>query len=329
MIQTNRYSIDVDVISVLKKIQKHTSMMGDTYLKDIKDGEPAIMVTCPFHKNHNENKPACGVFKENHGGFVAGDFHCFACGSRGSILKLVSKCLGKSENDAEDWLFNTFGGVRGKILNLKKIELPTRYSSKKNNRVGIDERVLEKFDFYHPYMEKRKLSKKYIDMFRVGYDELTESLTFPVWDEKGRLQFITERSVNSKRFNIPKNVEKPLYLLNFVLKENSSLVMITEAQIDAITAWQYGVPCCATMGVPSEHQIELLNKSGIRNLILAFDNDEYGKKFSKMIKSRINSGVLLYDMCFPKGKKDINDLTEEEFSQCLDNIGIKIIKRGF
>ena len=65
-------------------------------------------------------------------------------------------------------------------------------------------------------MWERKLSKEVVDRFRVGYDPQRRMLTFPVWDEKGHLVMITGRSVQTKMFHIDKEVDKPVYLLNFM-----------------------------------------------------------------------------------------------------------------
>ena len=318
MVQTSKYTIHANVIDILKRVRQETLWRGDLYLKDIREEEPAIMVTCPFHKNHNENKPACGVFVQQYKGFNIGDYHCFACGAKGSITRLVGECLGLPEIKAEEWLYNTFGGERGEYLDLPKIEIGKKREVKKQ----ISENKLKEFDYYHPYTDTRGLARETVDKFRIGYDRLTESITFPVWDEKGKLVFITERSVKGKRFNIPKFADKPLYLLNFALKENAKMLMVTEGQIDALTAWQYGFPCCATIGTPSDKQIETLNRCGIRVIISAFDNDAAGEKFHKTLKTGLRDDILLYRMTFPNGKKDINDLTEEEFNSGLTKIGI-------
>lgn len=318
MIKAGKYTINVPVMSILKKIRETTSNRGDVYLKNIVDSEPAIMITCPIHKHHNENKPSCGVFVKSYKGFNEGDFHCFACGCHGSIVDLVGICLNLEDKLAIEWLHEHFGGIGEDVIELPEISL---------NKTAVQQKVvpeskLKEYDFYHPYMYKRNLKKEVIDAFRVGYDSKKKALTFPVWNEHDKVVFVTERAVDSKNFYIPKEVDKPLYLMNFVKKFKVPMVMITEAQIDALTAWGYGFPCCATMGVPSYKQIESLNKSGILIVVSAFDNDEYGRKFTDILKNRIKDSVLLYELEFPNGKKDINDLTEKEFNDCLTNIGI-------
>lgn len=275
------------------------------------------MVTCPFHKNHRENKPACGIFLKDYKGFKKGDFHCFVCGESGNIVKLTSQVLDLPYNEAEDWLVDNFGGD-----NIDE-ELPEIVLEDPKPSPNMSEDILKLYDYYHPYMWKRKLTKEVVDRFRVGYDKSRNAITFPVWDAQGNLKFITARSVNTKRFWIPKNVDKPVYLLNFAIKDGVKALIVTEAQLDALTAWSYGFPCCATMGNISKFQIENINRSGIRIIITAFDNDEAGDSFTHRFNSLIREDILVYRLEWDKSKKDLNDLSKEEFWDALKNLGFK------
>lgn len=276
-----------------------------------------MMVTCPFHKNHRENKPACGIFLKDYKGFKKGDFHCFVCGESGNIVKLTSQVLDLPYNEAEDWLVDNFGGD-----NIDE-ELPEIVLEDPKPSPNMSEDILKLYDYYHPYMWKRKLTKEVVDRFRVGYDKSRNAITFPVWDAQGNLKFITARSVNTKRFWIPKNVDKPVYLLNFAIKDGVKALIVTEAQLDALTAWSYGFPCCATMGNISKFQIENINRSGIRIIITAFDNDEAGDSFTHRFNSLIREDILVYRLEWDKSKKDLNDLSKEEFWDALKNLGFK------
>ena len=326
MISIGQISLKAEVIDILRAIRQRTLYNGNLFLKDIREEEPAIMVTCPFHKNHNENKPSCGVFTKPYKNFNVGDFHCFACEAKGNLVTLVGQCLGVGNEEATRWLVDNFDGSKINTLSLPKIELNTKKEVK-----TLDNNTLNRYNYYHPYLEHRGLTKKTLDKFSVGYDAFRDAVTFPVWDEHGRLVFVTERSVTSKYFYIPKEADKPLYLLNFALAENVPMIMVTEAQIDALTAWQYGFPCCATMGTISDTQMKIINKCGIRIIVTAFDNDYYGDKFTKKFQNKVRNDILLYRFPFPSGKKDLNDLTEEEFNNGLNNLGInwRLSKENF
>ena len=166
----------------------------------------------------------------------------------------------------------------------------------------------------------RKLSKEVVDMFRVGYDKHRDAITFPVYDEKHRLVMVTARSVNTKRFWIPAGIQKPVYLLDYVIKNNITKVIVTEGQIDALTAWSYGFPAVATMGCPSDEHIKLLNSCGLRVIITMFDNDAAGENFARRLKKYLRNDIFLLHAKLPEGTKDINDLTKEQFDEVIKNL---------
>ena len=288
-------------------------------LREMRDVGDNLLVTCPYHKKGQERNPSCTILKVRTNPNVPfGTCSCFSCKHTATLPQLVADFFDTDLETGEDWLLDNFGG-----MNYESGLLPPIVENKVKIIPPLDSSVLTKYDYYHPYMWQRKLSKEVVDLFRVGYDEEKNAITFPVWDEKNNLRFITERSVTTKQFWIPSGVNKHiLYLLNFALKFNVPILAVTEAQIDALTSWEYGIPCCATLGGITEKQIEILNKSGIRIFITMFDNDEWGKKFTERFKKYIRKDVLTYEMKLPPGKKDINDLSKEEFENCLKDIRI-------
>ena len=182
----------------------------------------------------------------------------------------------------------------------------------------LDESVLNDYMFYHPYMWKRGLSKEVVDRFGVGYDKRYNAITFPVWDENGRLVMITSRNVSNKYFHIEKNKDKPVYLLNFIKQLKIDRVYVCESQINALTLWSWGYPAVALFGTGSSYQYEILNKCGIRNYVLCFDGDQAGLKGKDRFVNNIRKDVLVSYIPIPMGK-DVNDLTKEQFEN-LDEI---------
>ena len=78
------------------------------------------------------------------------------------------------------------------------------------------------------------------------------------------------------------------------------------------------MPCVATIGAISDKQIDILNNSGVRTLYIMFDGDFYGSKFKEKLLKKLKPGIL--PICVPiivAGRKDINDLSKEEFWQCV------------
>lgn len=309
--------IDAPLSVILQKLK---SEIGNGKLRDINiEDSDNIKCTCPKHKDGFESHPSCYVYARRDNVHVNfGQVHCFTCGYTASLPRFIEDCFNDhSENFGNEWLVERFGTpYKQNIDFLSDIEIDEHL---KNNDI-LDESILRQYNYYHPYMWKRKLTKQVVDEFKVGFDPKTNMLSFPVWDERGNLKLITYRSVNTKKFYIDKSKNKPVYLLYDIIKRGITSVCITEAQIDALTAWTFGYPCIATMGSPSTKQINSINKSGIRHLILMFDNDAAGKRFSEKLKKNLRSDIFISEVNFPAGVKDINDLTKDQFEYMIKNL---------
>lgn len=295
--------IDSPLLTILKKVRETSH---NEYLKDMKVRGDNIRITCPFHKNGNENNPSCDVYQGDDEKLEYGYYKCFTCGEQGPLYNLIAHCLNKSINYAKDWLIENFSNS---ITTYKKV-LP-EIILKKETKKYLDENILDTFQNYHPYMEKRKLTKKIIDMFKIKYDKDTKCLVFPVWDENNNLVMLTRRSVENKRFIIPPDAEKPIYLLNYINRLGIKDVAVTESQINALTLWSIGIPAIALFGTGSKKQYEILNKSGIRTYYLFFDGDEAGDKGRTRFLKNIRNDVIVSTAILPRGK-DVNDLSEQE-----------------
>ena len=299
--------IDEPIENILNKLKAETR---GKYLSEI--GRPKrgnISITCPFHKDGNESHPSCQVFCGESDKTEYGTYKCFTCGETGPLYRLVGKCFDKDDEFGKEWLLENYG------YNLvsKQIVLPELHSAESGEENYLDESILDNFEDWHPYMSKRKLSKDVCKAFGVKYDQKTESIVFPVRDIYGGLLFLTRRSVNTKRFVIPPNVDKPIYLLNEVRSRGITDVIVCESQINALYCWSMGFPAIALFGTGSKDQYKILNKSSIKHYYLAFDGDEAGKKGTIRFINNIRKDVFIDVICLPQGK-DVNDLSSDEFN---------------
>ena len=279
-------------------------------LKDIQKAHDAnILISCPCHKDGYEKHASCRVLAdETCAELEAGYAYCFSCGYSAPFAQVIGDLFNEDKAFGEEWLVERFGNTfveQEEFLHEIVLDKPTV------KKEYLDEASLIPFDFYHPYMWKRKLSKEVVDKFRVGYDKERDAITFPVYDERHRLVMVTARSVNSKRFWIPKDVDKPVYLLYDILERGVQTVYVCESQINALTARTWGLDAVALFGTGSEKQYNTLKKSGIRNYILLFDGDEAGRKGAMRFKKNMPSDVFITDVRLPAGK-DVNDLTYDE-----------------
>ena len=306
--------ISADLIDVLDKLRQQLSALNIPLLQKITDTPDNIMVCCPYHKDGQERRPSAGIKKSD------GTFHCFACGETHTLCEVISYCFGY-KNDyfgsiGLNWLLKNFATIG--IEDRPDIKLNFSREEVKETPQYVSEEELDKYRVYHPYMWKRKMTPEVVALFDVGYDKETDCLTFPVRDAFGNCLFVARRSVKTKFFNYPQGVEKPLYGI-YELWETYGLaklypsILICESMIDCITSWVYGTPAVALNGLGNDYQFKQLNEIPTRAFILATDNDDAGRKAKERIHRNIKT-KFCYDFVFPEGKKDINDLTEEEFT---------------
>ena len=114
MININGTYFDTSVLNILKTIQSDTN--GE-YIKQIKNSNTNLMITCPFHSEHNESHPSCGVANDENASNY-GIYHCFTCGNSGTILDLIAGCFNSDYSYAIYWL-----GVHFPLLQVKTEEL--------------------------------------------------------------------------------------------------------------------------------------------------------------------------------------------------------------
>ncbi len=301
--------IDTPIRTILEMIKRECP---HPILHDIVDKErdKNVTITCPFHKNGAENKPSCHVFKEEDDPKITyGTVHCFTCGYSASLPQFVADCFGESYSFGEQWLVERFGN----ILLQKNTLLPEIKLDNSPKQVkGLSEEALAQYDYYHPYMYQRGLTKEVIDMFRVGYDSKRDAITFPVWDDKGVPLFVTARSVRDKKFYIPFEAEKPVYLLNFVKKWGIDSVYVAESQINTLVLWSWGYPSIGFFGTGDPYQYNILKRSGIRSYTLCLDGDAAGDKGIARFKANMPEDVLITVKKIPRGR-DVADLTKEQF----------------
>lgn len=303
----NNHIIDGDMETILGDIRR---LSGNRYLHDIIPRGNNVAITCPEHKEGKESHPSCYVYNDRYSNEVPyGWYRCFTCGEQGPLYKLVSKCLSLSIEEAKQWLVDNYSNT----LTESNIVLPKIEIGYEGNKNILDESILNEYAYYHPYMFERGLTEEVILKFRIGYNKKTDSITFPVWDEHNNLVGVTERNVKTKYFHIPENMGKPVYLLNYIIREHKTGVVVCESQLDALKCWTWGIPAIALFGTGSKKQYNILNHSGILYYKLAFDGDLAGEHGAKRFIENIRNDVLVDVIKLPKGK-DVNDLSLEEFN---------------
>ena len=307
----DNHIIDAPMETILNQLKKELSNGKLNSIERVGDN---MRVTCPTHKRGHESHPSCNVYCGSDPNVEYGWMHCFTCGEQGSLWHFVAECFDQGDDFGKKWLLSRFGDTFVEsTIRFPDFDL-LGHNQQNEEAKRLDESVLDSYQSWHPYMAKRRLSREVCERFKVKYDPKGEHIVFPCWDENGDLVMCTRRSVNTKQFLIPKDVEKPVYLLNVMKRNSINEATIVESQINCLTLWGWGIPSCALFGTGTKHQYDLLNKSGIKHYYLCFDGDEAGDKGIMRFLSNIRKDVFVDVIMMARGK-DVNDLTEDEFDK--------------
>ena len=270
----NETIFNVDLADIIRELQEEL-IINDIHLLQVStDTSDNIMVACPYHKDGQERRPSMGIRKSD------GTCHCFACGTVVGLPQMISHCFGDdSEVGATGWKWLLKNFLTVSVENRDDLDLDfARNPQNKQSNGYVSEDELDRYRYIHPYMKKRRLNDKVIELFDIGYDSTTDCITFPVRDVNGNTLFIARRSVKTKFFNYPSRSEKPLYGIYELYQqpEFPREIIICESMIDALTAWVYGKYAVALNGLGTDLQFRQLRDLPCRKYILATDADKAG-----------------------------------------------------
>lgn len=314
--EVNNHVILDDTQDILIELRKQLELNGVKRFAKFIDSGNNIQTNCPFHKEGQERKPSFGINKNT------GECHCFGCGWSGTLSEMISNCFGKDDfgDYGNKWLIRNFLSVAVESRPDIDVDFCRRRKITSETKKYISEQELDSYRYTHPYMYKRKLTDEIIDLFDIGYDKSTECITFPNRDINGNCLFIARRSVKTKFFNYPQDVEKPVYGLyecNICAKTIKNWfpneIIICESMIDALTCWVYGRYAVALNGTGNENQFKTLRNMPNRKFILATDMDEAGLKARERIRQSLDNKLVTEYVWDINVAKDINDMSKEYF----------------
>lgn len=315
VLRVDNYIIETPLYEVVKQLRMALTNGKLQEVKSWSEGDDNIVCTCPnrHHKGGHERSAAMNIYVGDDSKIPYGYCKCWACDFQCPFVYFVAECFESSEDYAKKWLINKFG-----ILSEAKVLTDEAITIKQKKTIAkLPPNYLDSFQSWHPYLAERKLSRDVCELFKIKYDPNTSQIIFPCFDTAGNIIMAPRRSVVYKNFYLDKEQDKPVYCLDYIINNNITTAMICEGPIDVLTCYTYGYPAIGTFGNPSPSQINAINKSPIKVLYLAMDNDVYGQRFANIIKAGLDPRIIIKHVKWPVGRKDANDLTYEEFKNVM------------
>lgn len=315
VLRIDNYIIDTPLYEVVTQLRMALTNGKLREIKSWAEGDDNIVVTCPnrHHKGGRERSAAMNIYVGDSAEIPYGFCKCWACDFQCQFTYFVAECFECSEDFAKQWLIDRFGiQVHHSVLTDSEIVI-----NKARSPARLPKNYLDNLQDWHPYLAERRLSRDVCSLFKVKYDPSTSQIVFPCFDVSGNIIMAPRRSVVYKNFYLDKEQDKPVYCLDYIINNNITTAMICEGPIDVLTCYTYGYPAIGTFGNPSPSQIEAINRSTIKVLYLAMDNDAYGQRFRNIIRAGLDPRIIVKEVQWLPGKKDPNEHTFEEFNQVM------------
>lgn len=285
---------------------------GKLYFKYIRYMNDNIQVTCPFHKDGQENKPSATIRVTNSEKASAGLFSCFTCHEAMMLDDMIAKILGPlyDANDVEKNL-----QISSIIFKSSFIKPKKEYLFNIDKPDYISSSVINQFKYYHPYLESRHINKDIADLYDLGFDKVNNQIIFPIYNIKHKCVGLGRRGILQKVYRYPNGMQKPLYGL-YELDQFLNYVYIVEGPFNLWSLRQWGKQGVALLGTGTEYQYNQLLDIKCKGFVCALDPDEAGiKGTNRIIHFLLNKHIKnIYVTILPIGK-DVNDLNEQEFKQ--------------
>ena len=314
VLRVDNYIIETPLYEIVSQLRL---ALTNGKLREIKawhEGDDNIVVTCPsrHHKGGHERSAAMNIYVGTDSKIQYGYCRCWACEFQCSFVRFVAECFECSEEFAKNWLIERYG-ILSETVAITDGDItikPKKASSK------LPASFLANLQNWHPYLAERKLSREVCELFQVKYDPVTSQIVFPCFDVAGNILMAPRRSIVYKNFYLDSDQDKPVYCLDYIIKNNITTAMICEGPFDVLTCYTYGYPAIGTFGNPSPSQIAAINRSPIKVLYLAMDNDSAGRRMANTIRAGLDSRIIVKEVEWPT--KDPNELSYEEFQKVME-----------
>jgi DNA primase len=233
---------------------RYESLIRSTFQVVSQSGKEVLCV-CPWHADSAQGHLYVNA--------INGLFLCMSCGTKGKVDKLSGIDLPRT----------TTADLRERLRTMTEPRRETVY---------YPERWLGRFDIPHPFWtEERGLPEDVVKQFRLGFDFESNRATLPLRDMFGRILGVTYRRLDggTPKYLHPKGFPIGKHLYGAWLLKEQRTVALTEGQVDTIRNWSNRIPSVAMMGARlTADQTKVLQKMGVRKVVLMLDNDNSGRK---------------------------------------------------
>lgn len=303
-------NIDVP-INIWAELEPYLDHFGDYRIRGDK-----LQACSPFRY---EKHPSFAVNLENGTWIDSGSptdlYH------KGNFVLLLAYLRQEEYQDTEMYLFQAYHIMLEDAERLQlKMELQQESTAGATYEWFKD---FPQFQFRHPYLLKRGITKEVQRLFCIGFDKEHEAVCLPWFNNDKKVINVKFRSIRYKQFFYLQDgqlTRNYVYGLPQCKAFGYNDVAIVESEIDCMYLWSNGIPAVAMghAGI-NKNQIQLLLNAGIETVTFASDNDEAGERFRIEMRKKLPKLFTCYELEIPYMYKDVNDIPQRELKQLHEN----------
>lgn len=302
-----------------------------------------MLICCPVH---GESNPSCGVSAEKQ------VFHCFSCGASGSFAKFlymslpdefgydpstddtIKKTWFRAENRARQFLKDRYE-LEYRELG-KKLRYVKRFEDLQDKTITLEESEktiplwkiapFQSGKSTYKYFFDRGFGKEDVKKYMIGYDDVSKTITIPVFNEDNKLvgvigRYISKKRKKNQRYKIYEHFNRSnfLYPLPYFKVIDDTIVLI-EGQFDAIWCHKNGVENALAImtDILSDEQVDFIMNHCSRVIYLG-DNDDRGLEAREKNREKLKGKVEFFVVDYPNHGKDPCDWSGKELHNMIDN----------
>lgn len=285
------------------------------------DGEiiqQEFVTQCMFH--HETSSPNLEINSKT------GLWHCWVCGERGNLPRLVMVLQGTTYKDAIELISefsNALDIVTLRTHNLAQLTTILQPQEHRLKAVDIARYRKGRSWWWYNSIPHGRFDRETVGRFCLGYDGVSKRGIIPVRAE-GKWVGTIGRAVNDQqrpRYKYSKGFDRRhvLYGLPYIAARDDSCVVVEGAK-DALRAYSYGFGnFVATLGTGLTHEQVLLIEERFDEVTIFSDNDAAGHlaqfKMCQQLAERI---PRVFVVQWHTNRKDPNELSATTMRRMLD-----------
>lgn len=265
------------------------------------------------------NCPFCSDPSHHLGVSQQGIYHCWRCGSKGSIIKLVMEIEKSSYTKA----LKKLEGYYLKSLKELKQDIKIRH-----NHEILPKEASKNFPPDHLfYLQSRNFNQEVIDKYNLFACYNLGNYKFRIICPVYLNNYIVNFTAMAVSGQAPKYKHCPNEAAIIPMKEciyNIDSVKSYMVIMEGITdVWRFGDGGVATMGIEfTPEQINHIIRKGVDKCFVMYDPEELAQRRANQLAHQLSSFINHVEVLDIGGDKDPGDLSDKEMKQIKKEIGV-------